>query len=144
MRVRARALLRKAVDELAEEAKPYTRGKLTSLMSKFAMGVRPDELVPYDSRVYKALCEAHGYRLNRGEYEPYARAFEDKAAEIFEDCRRKGITPQSLPYAGRALNEPVFALRVADKRLMLDGGFSPTTMRKEADEAWAREKQLLS
>ena len=105
-------------------------GRPTSLISKFAFMLRPESFVPYDARVRSALRKS-GHRVRTHHYCEYLRAFRLSQEPIVERCRAAGLSPAKLRYQGKTLDNALFDARLADKRLMLEGGFSASRMKRD-------------
>jgi hypothetical protein len=120
------------VEQLSAQVKTdgIMPGRPTSLISKFAFTLRPESFVPYDRRVRGAL-NALGYRVKAHHYCDYLRGFRLAQETIVERCRATGLSPAKLRYQGKTLDNALFDARLAYKRLMLQGGFSASRMKKD-------------
>jgi hypothetical protein len=120
------------VEQLSSQVKTdgILPGRPTSLISKFAFMLRPENFVPYDAHVRGALKKL-GYRVKAHHYCDYLRGFRLAQETIVERCRAAGLTPTKLRYQGKTLDNALFDARLADKRLMLQGGFSASRMKKD-------------
>src|SRR5205085_2524074 len=96
--------------------------------SKFAFSLRPNAFVPYDSKVRHVL-NALNHRIKDHHYCDYLRAFRIEQEKIAERCRAAGLSPSKLRYKGKTIDNELFDARLADKRLMLEGGFSAKRMK---------------
>ncbi len=106
------------------------RGRATSLVSKFAFALRPNTFVPYDSKVRGALRHV-GHAIHDHHYCDYLRAFRIEQEKIAERCRAAGLSPAKLRYKGKTIDNALFDARLADKRLMLEGGFPASRMKRD-------------
>jgi hypothetical protein len=55
-------------------------------------------------------------------------AFNAEKKATIERLYARGIKASNLPYRGQIMDDKLFEMRVADRRLMLHGGFSPNYM----------------
>ena len=124
----------KEIEELVPQAQNEVglTGKPTSMMSKFAFSLRPDICSPYDARAREALRKDTqiAYKGLDHDYVSYMDAYTRFKAELI--ASNVLIHPMDYTYKGISLNENLFWSRVADKYLMVLGGFNIETIRKEA------------
>jgi hypothetical protein len=122
----------KTVEQLSAQVKAdgILPGPPTSLISKFAFNLRPDRFVPYDSRVRAALKRMK-YKIKDHYYCEYLDAFRKETGTIVNRCRAAGLTPAKLRYQGKIMDDALFETRLADKRLMLEGSFSASKMKRD-------------
>jgi hypothetical protein len=112
-------LSRLAVESEAMSKRP------TSLISKFGLTMSPEIFVPYDSRVRKAL-KLLGHKIPEHGYVKYMTAVLAEKPAFLRTFDEKGLTATRLG-AGE-MSQSLFEMRALDKRLMLEGGFSPKLM----------------
>lgn len=105
-----------------------TKSRQTSLVSKFAFSLRPEVIVPYDSRGRKALGELFGKRLPNHDYSRYLAAFQSFSEPFFANLDKSGTTSRMRAQWEPIMSEHLFKLRSADKYFMLMGGFSVRRM----------------
>jgi hypothetical protein len=117
------------VEELSMQALRWggVTGRPTSLISKFAFSCRPLIFVPYDRRARSAFRRS-GYKISDHAYSAYMGAFNAEKKTTIERLYARGIKASNLPYRGQIMDDELFEMRVADRRLMLQGGFSPNYM----------------
>jgi len=124
------------VEELSIRAlrSSVVTGRPTSLISKFAFSCRPKIFVPYDRRARCALRRS-GYKIPDHAYGVYMEAFNAEKKRTIERLYAHGIRASNLPYQGQTMNDELFEMRVADRCLMLHGGFSASYMTRDYSQS---------
>lgn len=107
-----------------------TRGRATSLVSKFALSLYPEAYAPYDRYARKGLEQFSQVRIQEHDYVAYIKSymnfvlfFESHIVECVEGIRQDAF------HAG--MTDRLFILRASDKMLMLLGDFSAERMAGE-------------
>jgi hypothetical protein len=108
-----------------------TKGVQTSLVSKFTFSLAPETIVPYDKRARDGLGRMFNMTIREHDYPEYLKAF-----HRFKDICDKYLDESGLEaeyknrYEQSGMSEQLFRMRVADKMLMIIGGFDPKLMGK--------------
>jgi hypothetical protein len=108
-----------------------TKGRQTSLMSKFAFSLRPEVIVPYDRRARLGLGDMFSQRLQDHDYPAYLHGFHAFAKEVAHALDRQQITQSMRADWEPVMSERLFKMRAADKHFMLLGGFSKERMARD-------------
>lgn len=113
------------IGRLAKEMfdQDVTKGRQTSLVSKFAFSLRPEEIAIYDKHGRYALAEEVGQRIKEHDYVAYLKAFYRFAQTCGRILDETALTERLRPRWQPVMTERLFKLRTADKLLMLRGGF---------------------
>ena len=105
-----------------------TTGRPYSLVSKYLFCKDPSEFSPYDKH---ASC---GLNISTGpgrsvDYAAFLEAFENFHAKLRKDLEKRSLTRDLFVFDGKKFDdEQLFSRRVADKYLMLRGGFGEYRM----------------
>lgn len=108
-----------------------TRGRQTSLVSKFAFSLRPEIIVPYDKRARDGLNDLFGQRIQDHDYTSYLAAFDTVFSEVAKFLDDSGLPDQLRPKWEPVMSERLFKLRTTDKYFMLLGGFPIERMTRD-------------
>ncbi len=119
----------RVVETLAAEGRISngTRGRPTSLVSKFAFSCCPAIFLPYDRRARTALREMK-YKIDDHDYYSYMEAFKEQIKVTTKAMDEQDIYYHNFTYNNKTMSKKLFYRRVADKLLMLRGGFSRDRM----------------
>tara|TARA_B100001093_G_scaffold503019_1_gene556765 strand:+ start:368 stop:1027 length:660 start_codon:yes stop_codon:yes gene_type:complete len=120
-----------------------TKGRQTSLVSKFAFCLRPQIAVPYDKRARDGLMQKFGIKLEDHDYPAYFRSFSDFSEKTANELHRTGLLGELEEKWEALMTRDLFRRRTADKLLMLEGGFSSKSM-EVAVEKYLSEQSPLS
>jgi len=121
---------------LAKELKNRggTKNIQTSLVSKFAFCLRPELIVPIDSKAKEGLGRRYGNKIENHNYLSYYEAFLLFKDETSTELERSGLLEKLNHYWEPHMSKNLLLARVADKLLMLEGGFSVELMEKSVNK----------
>ena len=111
-----------------------TKGRATSLVSKFPSNLFPVIYSPYDSRARKRLRSFQRGQVLAHDYVAYMQKFLDFVAQfnlyVDQDEELKAIRRSASTFD---LSDELFIRRASDKVLMLLGGFSVAAMARDVE-----------
>ena len=111
-----------------------TRGRQTSLVSKFAFCLRPEMIVPYDQHAKRALKIAYETQITDHDYETYYELFLLLQTSVSNELEASGISKRLEESWAPNMTKKLFHARTADKFLMLLGGFSADAMQRDVEK----------
>ena len=98
-------------------------GRPVSLVSKYLFCNMPEVFAPYDQYARRALI-ALGAEIEIANYAQFMRSFELFHAKVAQSLIERGLTSEFFAFEGaEPMHEKLFSRRVADKYLMLIGGY---------------------
>ena len=107
-----------------------------SCVSKFAFCLRPEIIVPYDTKARGALKEMYGTMHN--DYSSYSNTVLKFKNEVDNELDMSGILKKHKLLWEPVMSESLFRIRTCDKLMMLNGGFPPALMERSI-EKWLKK-----
>ncbi|WP_170385553.1 hypothetical protein [Ruegeria atlantica] len=124
------------VEKLYEDR--LTTGRPYSMVSKYLFCKNPLKFSPYDRYARRALYERGELTRDAG-YVAFLKAFESFHTDVSEDLKKASLTRDMFAIDDKQFDtEREFSRRVADKYLMLLGGFGEYRMAAEVNKAKCR------